>query len=72
MPISGYLHHLRTKSGHDLVLTPAAAAIIFDGQGRVLLVKHTEGGWGVVGGEASLDGIEVAASVPQKAVSWQS
>ena len=48
MPISDYLHHLRTKVGRDLVLTPAAVAIIFDGQGRVLLVKHTEGGRGVV------------------------
>jgi len=72
MPISNYLHHLRAKIGHDIVLAPAAAAIIFDEQGRVLLARHTEGGWGVVGGEASLDGIEVAASVPQKAVSWQS
>jgi 8-oxo-dGTP pyrophosphatase MutT (NUDIX family) len=55
MPISGYLHHLRAKIGHDLVMAPAAAAIIFDDRGRVLLVKHTEGGWGVVGGAVEPD-----------------
>jgi 8-oxo-dGTP pyrophosphatase MutT (NUDIX family) len=52
---TGYLHHLRAKIGHDLVLAPAAAAIIFDDQGRVLLVKQTEGGWGTVGGAVEPD-----------------
>lgn len=55
MAISDYLRHLRAKIGHDLVLVPAAAAIIFDDQGRVLLAKHTEGGWGVVGGAVEPD-----------------
>jgi 8-oxo-dGTP pyrophosphatase MutT (NUDIX family) len=55
MPISNYLHHLRAKIGHDIVLAPAAAAIIFDEQGRVLLARHTEGGWGTVGGVVEPD-----------------
>jgi 8-oxo-dGTP pyrophosphatase MutT (NUDIX family) len=44
MPISPHLRRLREAVGHTLLLLPAITVIIFDDQGRMLLVQHTEGG----------------------------
>ena len=51
VPISDYLKSLRAKVGHELLLVPSVTAIVYDGQGRVLLAKHAEGGvWVAPGG----------------------
>jgi 8-oxo-dGTP pyrophosphatase MutT (NUDIX family) len=51
VPISDYLRGLRVKVGHALLLVPSVTAIIYDGQGRILLARHAEGGvWVAPGG----------------------
>ena len=51
MPISDYLQSLRTHVGHALLLVPSVTAIITDDHGRILLVRHAEGGvWVAPGG----------------------
>jgi 8-oxo-dGTP pyrophosphatase MutT (NUDIX family) len=51
MPISEYMKALRDKVGKNLLLMPSAAAAVFDGEGRVLLVQSTETGkWMIPGG----------------------
>ncbi len=51
MAVSAYIAHLRTHIGHDLLLIPAATALIHDGEGRLLLVRQSDSGqWAVVGG----------------------
>src|SRR5262245_43158101 len=51
MPISPYLHQLREQVGHTLLLVPSVTIVIFDDQGRILLVQHTPGGnWYLPGG----------------------
>jgi 8-oxo-dGTP pyrophosphatase MutT (NUDIX family) len=51
MPISPHLSRLREAVGHSLLLLPAVTIVVFDDQGRVLLVQHTEGGtWLLPGG----------------------
>jgi 8-oxo-dGTP diphosphatase len=39
-----HLARLRAKIGHDLLITPAASAIIFDEQGCMLLQKRSDNG----------------------------
>lgn len=49
--MSPYYRALRTKIGHDLILYPAAGAVIPDQQGRILLQEKTfEPGWFIPGG----------------------
>jgi 8-oxo-dGTP pyrophosphatase MutT (NUDIX family) len=51
MAISDYLLHLRRKVGHDLVLLPAVCVLIWDADGRLLLMREAETGrWQTVGG----------------------
>lgn len=51
MPIPPYVARLRQHVGHDLLLLPAAAAIIRDPEGRVLLIRRGDGrGWSLPGG----------------------
>jgi hypothetical protein len=46
MPISSYLKSVREKVGHDLLMMTAAAVLIFDAGGRLLLGKDAEtGSW---------------------------
>jgi 8-oxo-dGTP pyrophosphatase MutT (NUDIX family) len=40
--MSGYLQQLRQKVGHDLLLLPSAAVVIYDEQGRVLFCLHSD------------------------------
>jgi 8-oxo-dGTP diphosphatase len=51
MPIPPYIAFLRERVGQITLLTPAAAAIIRDEQGRVLLIRRGDGrGWSLPGG----------------------
>ena len=40
MPISDYGRHIRERIGHNLLLIPAAAAVIFDESDRGLRAYH--------------------------------
>src|SRR2546422_8506253 len=42
MSMSDYLHQLREKVGHDLLVLPSAAVALFDGQSRLLLGRHSD------------------------------
>lgn len=49
--MSPYIRRLRRAVGHDLLLTPAACAIIHNEQGQVLLMKRRDdGNWDPPGG----------------------
>jgi 8-oxo-dGTP pyrophosphatase MutT (NUDIX family) len=48
--MSEYVRGLRAKVGNDLLFMPSAAAMIRDGEGRILLVRHVEGRWMLPGG----------------------
>jgi 8-oxo-dGTP pyrophosphatase MutT (NUDIX family) len=48
--MSDYVRGLRAKIGTDLLLMPSVAALIRDGDGRALLVRHVEGRWQPPGG----------------------
>jgi 8-oxo-dGTP pyrophosphatase MutT (NUDIX family) len=52
MGTAAYLSRLRECVGHDLLLSPAAAACIRDGEERILLVRRSDGEnlWGFPGG----------------------
>jgi len=42
MSMSDYLHKIREKVGHDLLVLPSAAVALFDGQSRLLLGRHSD------------------------------
>lgn len=42
MPISPYIRKLRSKVGKDLLHLPAVSVLVFDEQGRVLLVRSAD------------------------------
>lgn len=48
--MSDYVRALRAKVGTDLLFMPSAHALIRDGGGRILLVRHVEGRWQLPGG----------------------
>ena len=52
MEAMGYLGRLRKCVGHDVLLSPAAAACIRDEEGRILLLRRSDGDdlWGFPGG----------------------
>lgn len=52
MAIPEHVARLRAAVGHDLLLLPSVSALVFDGAGRLLLVRHVghDDGWGVPGG----------------------
>jgi 8-oxo-dGTP pyrophosphatase MutT (NUDIX family) len=56
MPISPYVRRLRERVGSDLLLLPSVSVLPRDGAGRVLLVRHADGGqWGTIGGAVEID-----------------
>jgi 8-oxo-dGTP pyrophosphatase MutT (NUDIX family) len=56
MPISEHLRAVRAKVGHDLLILPAAAGLVFDDAGHVLLLRHGDTGrWVLPGGAVELD-----------------
>jgi len=51
MAISPYIRRLREAVGSDLLLVPSVAGIIFDHDGRILLVRQADDGvWSTPGG----------------------
>lgn len=51
MPLSDHLKQLRARIGHDLLLLPGVAALVFNEAGEVLLGKRSDNGkWAVIGG----------------------
>jgi 8-oxo-dGTP pyrophosphatase MutT (NUDIX family) len=52
MPMNAYTRRLRRCVGHDLLLSQAAAACIRDPDGRILLLRRSDGEnlWGFPGG----------------------
>jgi 8-oxo-dGTP diphosphatase len=51
MPIPPYVTFLRERIGHAPILAPAAAAVIRDEAGRVLLIRRGDNGrWSLPGG----------------------
>lgn len=51
MPVPPHIVYLRERVGHITLLTPAAAAIIRDERGHVLLIRRGDGrGWSLPGG----------------------
>jgi len=56
MAISDYLRRLRERIGHDLVLLPAVTVLIWDDDGRLLLMREAQTGlWQTVGGMVDPD-----------------
>lgn len=56
MPISDYLRRLRDRVGHDLVLLPSVAVLIWDDDGRLLLMREAlTGRWQTIGGMVDPD-----------------
>src|SRR5262245_64452297 len=63
MPISEYLRNLRAKVGPALLVVPSATGLVYDTDGRVLLVRHSNAGvWVAPGGAVDPD------ETPQDAV----
>lgn len=51
MPASRYVEHLRDCVGRGLLLLPGVAAVVRDGDGRILVQQREgEGDWGLLGG----------------------
>jgi 8-oxo-dGTP pyrophosphatase MutT (NUDIX family) len=51
MPTPPFVAELRSLVGHRLLWLPTAAAVVLDGEGRVLLGRRSDtGGWAVPGG----------------------
>jgi len=56
MPISEYLRAVRARMGHALLLVPSVTGLVLDDAGRVLLVRHSNGGvWVAPGGAVDPD-----------------
>ena len=50
MPISKYIKDLRVSVGHKPLLTPGVDAVIYNGDGHLLLIKRSDTGlWGLPG-----------------------
>jgi 8-oxo-dGTP pyrophosphatase MutT (NUDIX family) len=56
MAISEYLRRLRERIGHELVLLPAVCVLVWDDDGRLLLMREAQTGlWQTVGGMVDPD-----------------
>jgi 8-oxo-dGTP pyrophosphatase MutT (NUDIX family) len=56
MGMSPYLRGIRDRIGHDLILLPAVTVLIWDRDGRLLLVRGSDTGtWQTVGGAVEPD-----------------
>jgi 8-oxo-dGTP pyrophosphatase MutT (NUDIX family) len=51
MATPDFIRDVRATAGHQLLLLPGVSAIVFDGEGRVLLGRRADNGqWSVIGG----------------------
>lgn len=51
MPTPHFIRDLRRSIGHDLLFLPGVSAVVFDGDGRVLLGRRADNGrWSVIAG----------------------
>ena len=51
MPTPEFIVKLRAKIGHDLLLVPAASAVVINAAGQILLQRRGDSGeWGLPGG----------------------
>lgn len=56
MPMSDHLRRLRDRIGHDLVLLPSASVLIWDDDGRLLLMREARTRrWQTIGGMVDPD-----------------
>lgn len=56
MAISAYLRSLRERVGHDLVLLPSVAVLVWDDDQRLLLMREAQTGrWQTIGGMVDPD-----------------
>ena len=56
MPMSDYMRGLRAKIGNDLLAVPSVTGLVFDDEGRLLLVRHSNGNvWVAPGGAIEPD-----------------
>ena len=51
MATPDFIRDIRATAGHQLLLLPGVTAVVFDGEGRVLLGRRADTGrWSVIGG----------------------
>jgi 8-oxo-dGTP pyrophosphatase MutT (NUDIX family) len=62
-PMSPYLHELRSRIGHDLLLLPSVAAVIRDVKGRILLQDKASGA-----GRSLPEGATEPGQTPEQAI----
>lgn len=68
MAISDYLRQLRERIGHELVLLPAVCVLIWDSDGRLLLMREAQTGlWQTVGGMIDPDEAPETAALREAA-----
>lgn len=68
MGLSPYLRRLRERVGHDLVLLPSVAVLVWDKKGRLLLVREAETGlWQTIGGAVEPDESPADAAIRETA-----
>lgn len=64
MPASVHVQRLRQKVGHDLIQLPAVLIAAFDGEGRVVMMRHRETGlWQIPGGAVDPEELPADAAV---------
>ncbi|ANW21499.1 NUDIX domain-containing protein [Streptomyces clavuligerus] len=53
MATPDFIREIRAAAGHRLLLLPGVSAVVFDDEGRVLLVRRADNGlWSIIGGIA--------------------
>lgn len=68
MPPSPYIRRLRAKIGHELLILPSVAVILFDDRERLLMARTTLDHWMIIGG--AIDPDETPADAAKREV-WE-
>jgi 8-oxo-dGTP pyrophosphatase MutT (NUDIX family) len=61
--ISPYVQRLRDRVGSELLLLPSVSVLPYDDDGRILLVRLTDGGWATIGGLVEPDEAPADAAI---------